>query len=45
MTVTTTAVKEKSKEEPNYNEEPARVIYGDLDDFIFMDQEYHCSDR
>lgn len=45
MTVSTTAVKGTTEEEPKYSEEPVRVVYGDLDDFIFMDQEYHCSDR
>lgn len=45
MIISATAVKGKTEEEPQYSEEPAHVVYGDLDDFIFMDQEYHCSDR
>ncbi len=43
MTSNTTAVKEEDK--TKHGEDSRQPVYGDLDDFIFMDQEYHCSDR
>ncbi len=35
----------KEEEKAKCGEDSGQLVYGDLDDFIFMDQEYHCSDR